>query len=302
MQIDRDKPWADPANWHMVMPNLGRSCHLPLLESAFAQAQEKGEEEIRRWSSQHLNVEIGLALHSDRWRGADYWEGAADPELTLDELVARSEVAVVGGDAGGLDDLFGLAVAGRDRETRDWLFWFHAWCHRDVLERRKDIAPRLMDFEQAGTLTICEDATQDVDEFTDVVESLNAAGLLPKTAAVGLDPQGVGALLDRLAEAGIADEQITGIAQGYRLSSAVWSMERKLSDGTLRHDGSAMMAWCVGNAKAEQKGNAVYITKATAGKAKIDPLIAGFNAAKLLERNPLAVGHSVYRERGALVM
>lgn len=289
MQTAPEARWRDPKNWPMVLPNLGRSVSIDRLADLYEAEREKGSAEERLWASQHLNVEIGLALHSERWRGADHWEAAAGLEfvLTLEELCARSEVVTVGIDGGGLDDLMGVAAVGR-QPGGGWLLWAHAWCQPDVLEQRKDVAERLRDFEQDGDLTICASVTQDVEEAAEYVKFIADEGLLPEKAGVGLDPVGVAAMVDELADREIGGDQVVSVGQGFRLSGAVWGMERKLKDGTLRHAGSPMMAWCVGNAKAEQRGNAVLITKQAAGKAKIDPLVAGFNAFTLMSRNPVA--------------
>ena len=302
MQTDPDKPWRDPSNWPMVLPNLGLSITIDRLVADYKTAKEKGDEEERRWASQHLNVEIGLALHSDRWAGADYWLGAADEAITLDYLLAESDVICAGIDGGGLDDMLGLALIGRHKDTRDWMAWNRAWAQDDVLRLRKDIAEKLRDFEQAGDLVICQEPTQDIREVCDIIERVHQAGLLPKAHGVGLDPYGVAALVDELALRGIEGDLLAAIGQGTRLSPAVWGLERKLKDGTFWHAGSALMTWCVGNAKAEQRGNAVLIAKQTAGKAKIDPLVATFNAAILMSRNPEAVGSTVYHGRGILVL
>jgi phage terminase large subunit-like protein len=181
------------------------------------------------------------------------------------------------------------------------LGWAHAWAHPAVLQRRKEIVPVLMDFEADGDLTICAHPTQDHEEICDIVATLMDAGLLPEAEAIGLDPAGVASLVDALAGVGVKPAQMNAIAQGYRLSASIWGLERALMDGRFRHCGQRMMAWCIGNAKAEQKGNAVLITKETAGKAKIDPLMAMFNAFTLIARNPSASGGpSVYEERGLL--
>jgi hypothetical protein len=50
----------------------------------------------------------------------------------------------------------------------------------------------------------------------------------------------------------------------------------KLAEQELVHGGQPMMAWCVGNAKVEPRGNAISITKQASGTAKIDPLMALF--------------------------
>jgi len=303
-RLAEDDGWKDRKLWPLVNPNMGRSVDERFLENQLLAAEQPGAEPgaLALLASQHFNVEVGLALRNDAWAGARYWTDAADNTLTLDELLHRSEVVVTGIDGGGLDDLAGLAVLGRCKSTRDWLLWNHAWAQPDVFERRKDIVSRLEDFIAEGTLTLCDSPTGDILGIADTVELIKEAGLLPETNAVGLDPQGVAVLVDELVSRGITDEQMTGISQGFRLSSAVWGMERKLKDGTLWHAGQGLMTWCVGNAKVEQRGNAVLITKQTAGKAKIDPLVASFNAIMLMSRNPEALGGpSVYEDRGILV-
>ena len=303
MQTGEGQPWADPSIWHMVTPNLNRSLTIEVLKDGYARAKEDGHAEIVAWATQHLNVEMGLALHSNRWVGADFWPSALDEKLkSLQDLIERSEVAVVGIDGGGADDLGGLAVIGREKETRRLLGWAHAWAHPTVLERRKDIVPTLQDFVADGDLTLCSYPTQDHDEMCDIVGALIDAGLLPEAEAIGLDAAGVTALIDALIGSGVAQEQMVAVAQGYRLSGAIWGLERKLMDGTFVHGGQRLMAWCIGNAKAEQKGNAVLITKETAGKAKIDPLIAMFNAFALMSRNPTATQGGSYLDEVELMV
>ena len=285
---DRANPpaWQDPSLWWMVTPNRDRSVSIKRLEEDWQSAQLKGPAEVARWASQHLNIEIGVALRSDRWAGSDYWQAAADPSLTLDALLARSEVVVMGVDGGGLDDLLGLAVLGRDRNTRQWLLWSRAWANTSVLERRKSEASALRDFERAGELVICQQFGDDIAEIAALAKQVDKTGLLH---AIGLDPFGVGAIVDALAEVGISgQERVLGVTQGWKLSGAIKTAERKLADGTLHHGGQRMMAWSVGNARVEPRGNAIAITKQASGTAKIDPLMAAFNAIALMAMNPEA--------------
>ncbi|WP_341796170.1 MULTISPECIES: terminase large subunit [unclassified Pseudomonas] len=272
-----------PENFHLVNPNIDYSVDRPTLERLFMQAELDGEAELRGFLAKHLNIEIGLALMSDAWVGAEFWEAQAATWLNLDEILTRCEVVDVGGDGGGLDDLLGLAVIGREAGTRRWFHWAHAWAHPSVLERRKSEAPRLRDLEKGGDLTIVERIGDDVAQFAAIVARVNATGLLDK---VGLDPAGIGSVLDALADAEVEEDKIVGISQGWKLTGAIKTTERKLAEGTLLHCGQPLMAWSCGNAKGVPSANAFLITKQASGTAKIDPLMATFNAVSLISLNP----------------
>ena len=271
-------------NLAMVNPNMGYSVDQAFLEREFKKAELGGPESFRGFMAKHGNVEIGMALRSDRWAGADFWESqGVVAGLTLDQLIERSEVIAIGIDGGGLDDLLGLAVVGRDRITRQWLAWTHAWAHPSVLERRKQEASRFHDFAKDGDLTLVRNIGEDVADVADIVSTVYESGLLDK---VGVDPSGIGAILEALSEAGIPEDKVIGISQGWKMTGAIKTAERKLAEGVMVHGGQPLMNWCVGNAKVEPRGNAVIITKQAAGSAKIDPLMALFNAVTLMSLNP----------------
>lgn len=293
VQTSKEEAWRDPDLWGMVTPNMGLSISLDRLIAGYQRAMEDGQGELIAWATQHLNVEVGLALHSNRWSGADHWEAAGQKGLTLKKILEQSDVVVCGIDGGGLDDLFAKGIVGRHRETKQWMAWVHAWAHAEVLERRKDISGLLKSFQEAGDLTICENPTQDIVDVATSIAEIMGLGLLPEVGAVGLDPYGVAALIDELSGRGVTDEMMAPIRQGAALSPAIWGLERKLKDGTFVHCAQPLMTWVLGNAIAEQRGNAILITKQTAGKAKIDPLMAIFNAVMLMSRNPEAASGGV---------
>lgn len=277
-------------NFYVTNPNLGASVDETFLQHEFQKAEEAGEASMRGFLAKHLNVEIGLALRSDRWAGADHWEQQGDKTVTLDSILARCEVVVAGIDGGGLDDLLGLSVVGRERGTRKWLHWAHAWAHRIVLERRKDIAPRLLDFEKDGDLTMVEKPGDDVAEVAEIIFRIRDAKLFPEKLAIGVDAAGIGDIVDALTVpgSGITMDHIIAISQGWKLNGAIKTTERKLAGGEMAHGGTRLMNWCVGNARIVPQGNAVSITKQASGSAKIDPLMATLDAVTLIALNPVA--------------
>ena len=303
MQKAKGEPWKNPKNFHLVHPNLGLSRSLDRLISGFEKAKAKGIEEFSIWASQHLNIQIGIAMHKDQWAGVKHWNPAADPEkITVDSLIERCEVITAGIDGGGLDDMLGLCLTGRDKNTKDWLQFYRGWIQPDALEARKSNEEKYRQFHDEGDLIICEESQQDIHELADILEQVNEAGLFPEKYAVGLDPVGVAAINSELLSRELTAEQLVAVPQGYRLSGIIKGMERRLKDGRLWHDGSNMMIWVASNAKTELRGSALMITKQVSGVAKIDPLIAGFNSFSLMSLEPQALGPSVYDQRGLMMV
>lgn len=282
--ILKEKKHLDPKLFYITNPNLGASVDEQFIIREFKKAENDGPESMQGFLAKHLNIEMGLALKTQRWAGADFWDEAAG-DVSLEAILSQSEVIVIGIDGGGLDDLLGMAVIGREPVNGNWLLWTHAWAHPLALERRKSEADRYRDFAKDGDLTIVDEIGQDVQQVGDIVMRCQDAGLLDR---IGVDPVGIGDVVDEVQRRGIEHDRVVGISQGWRLSGAIKTMERKVAEHTLMHGGTRLMQWCVSNARVEPRGNAILITKQTSGTGKIDPLMASFNATALMAMNPEA--------------
>ncbi|EJN16471.1 phage terminase-like protein, large subunit [Pseudomonas sp. GM78] len=80
-------------NFYITNPNMGYSVSEKFLIREMKKAEEAGEAEVLGFMSKHLNVEIGLALRSDRWAGADYYLELRD-SCNPNHLVASGWIAV----------------------------------------------------------------------------------------------------------------------------------------------------------------------------------------------------------------
>ena len=281
-----------PENWHIPNPNLGASVDEQFLRDQYDKEKRAGDAAVNGFLAKHLNVEINQALRADGWAGAKVWERGIETGLGLEEVLERSEVCTVGFDGGGLDDLFGEYVIGRERGSKNWLAWGHALISPEGLERRKANEVHYQQFIADGDLTVVN-LPDDVAHAVALVERIRDAGLL---AQVGVDAAGIGTLVDELEKIGVSQdsEQLGAIKQGIGLMGAIKTVERKLVNGTFRHNGSRMMKWCAGNAITVATPTAMRIDRSIAGFGKIDPLMALFNAAALMSMNPTASGRSFW--------
>ncbi|WP_247362127.1 terminase TerL endonuclease subunit [Bradyrhizobium sp. 156] len=299
-RLTKDGGWKDRALWPLVNPNMGRSVNEEFLAREILKAEEDGPAQLALIASQHFNVEIDQGLRSDGWAGANLWPRGAEKGLTLAEVIRRSEVLTVGLDGGGLDDLLGVFVLGREKGTGIWLGWAHAFISPEGWERRKANRTIYQDFIKDGDLTLVERLPDDVAAVVDIVKQCLDSG---KLAKVGADPAGLGSIVDELAKIGVTQEAelLVGVRQGVALMGAIKTVERKLADGSFKHGGRRMMAWCAGNAIVQATGTGMRIARDASGYGKVDPLMAGFDAVAEMSLNPEAGGSVYSKDRGLLV-
>lgn len=282
------KPYMKPENWHIVNPNWGVTVDVETLTQKIKEAGQSGEDSIQSVICKHLNIQIGLDLGADAWPGAPLWlEAGRERYASLEKLMDACDVLTAGIDGGGLDDWLALTFIGRLKGSVDcYAVWSQAWVTEIAIKRRLDTESIVRDFATDGSLVIHPTLGPDTVELAKLVETVYKRDLL---AGIGIDPARINLLTTALTGVGIPCDDskfFVKVRQGWSLTGPILWVERALAEGRFYHGNQPALNWSVGNAKVIMRGNAIVVTKEISGKAKIDMVMATFNAAELMSYNP----------------
>jgi phage terminase large subunit-like protein len=271
---------SDPELWKLVNPSIGYSISLDWLISSYREAIAVGEQETKRWLSQHSNVQVSdFQTNSDAWSGAQAWSLGSSSGVTIDFMLEHCSFIAVSVDGGGYADILSIGIMGAYQDT--WYATTRNFLYPIALERSLSLVSLFQDFIKSGDLEIIEDH-QGLDPVIELIQYIyNSAS----ECRIGLDPSGLAPeLASQLENNGIHRSNIIGVKQGFSLRPGFLALERKLRSGNLKHANQAILNWAVSNTKIDPSNN--LITKKFNGVAKIDPIISIAIATMVLLDKP----------------
>jgi phage terminase large subunit-like protein len=280
---DKEK-LSDPKTWAMCNPNLDKSVSMDWLKRSYAEAVASGDDEVRRWLSQHTNAETTTyAAGENAWGGAEVWADHGSPDnMTFDQIINECSACYFGFDGGGGDDITSLSVIGQFEGSEEWHCATRGWVWPVALERRKSIAGQLQDYVSQGDLNIVQPG-EDLIQIGQIIEtSLDNDNFI----GVGVDPAGIATdLANHLSDVcGVDRDRIIAVRQGYFLRAGWLAMERRLRQGQMFHPAQPMLDWMVSNTL--QDASTGLVTKKIAGVGKIDGIMAMASAAMVVLDGP----------------
>ncbi|MCG8537777.1 MAG: terminase large subunit [Pseudomonadales bacterium] len=277
---------CQPDVFKRTNPNLGHSVSMGWIKTSLKEALNSGEDETRRFLSQHCNAEFSqFTTNAANWAGAEHWHKYSRSHQDLEWILRECPQISIGFDGGGSDDLSAVSVLGV--KSAHWHVWCRCWVEPVALGRRKSISSLLNDFAEQGDLIIAPTG----EEVAFLVELAGRVEALGTLKGVGVDPAGIAGEIAELVkdDFSLADKVIS-VPQGFKLRPGWLAIERNLKRGRLTHAGQPIMDWCVSNCKMAESG---LITKKVSGVGKIDPAVALASAAMVHLNQPEPFGGDV---------
>jgi phage terminase large subunit-like protein len=291
--IDEGVDWSSPEALRMANPNIGVSVFEEFLLTEQKRTISNPREQAK-FKTKHLNVWVTAA---SPYFNAELWSRLGDPGLTLDQFAG--ETCYIGVDlAQQIDMTAAVLLFRREIEGESHFYAFS----RFYLPRARVDDPATRHYAgwaEQGYLTVAGLERTDHDYIeADIIE----AGAVHPIGEVAFDPYNAGSVITHI-QAAIGDDKVVAVPQTVaHLSAPMKEVQALIADGKLHHDGNPCFAWQIGNVTAQEDRNQNVFPRKERRENKIDGAIALILAVAAATRGAAPVQHSIYEERGVIVL
>lgn len=279
--LDEGDDWEDEAVWLKPNPNLGVSVDITTLRAKIAKALETPSD-IPNIKIKHMNMWISEA---EAFYDPEVWDKCYDPNLKLEDFYGKT--CRSGLDLASHIDITSHAIIMREKDG-GYAVWDKSYLPEDTIKSAKNVL--YDDCVARGFLISTPGAAINYDFIRGEAEELAKK---IKIVECLYDAWNATETAQKLSN---KIEMVKIAMNVANLSEPMKKLDSLMRSGKIRHNGSPLLRWCLGNIVAKEDHNGNVFPRKSHTKLKIDPIIAILMAlAGWLQTEEV---ESVYENRG----
>ena len=282
--LDEGDDWADEKVWIKANPNLGVSVDIATLRAKVQKAIETPAD-ISNIKIKHMDMWISEAR---AFYDLNVWDSCADPTLKIEDFLGKQ--CRVGTDLASHIDITSNAIIFRENDI--YTIFDKSYLPEETILSAKNTM--YDDCINKGYLIKTPGAAINYDFIRKELEDLSAKFRILECLYDAWNATETAQKLSSKIE-------MVKIAMNVaNLSEPMKKLDALMRSGKIRHNGSPLLRWCLGNVVAKEDHNGNVYPRKTHEKLKIDPIIAILMAlAGWLQQKE---EQSVYETRGIRIL
>lgn len=256
--LDEGDDWADEKVWIKANPGLGVSVDLDSLRAKVEKALVTPAD-ISNIRIKHMNQWIAEAK---AFFDLDAWDKCKDDTLTFEAF--RNELVRLGLDLASHIDIASIGAVFRKNDM--YYIFDKSYLPEDTVTASRNSL--YDDCIARGFLNKTKGAAIN---YVEIQTEVAALGKAHKVIACMYDPWNATETAQKLAD---KVEMVKFPMNTANLSEPMKKLDALIRTGKVRHNGSTLLRWCLGNVVAKEDHNSNVFPRKSHEKLKIDPVIA----------------------------
>jgi len=282
--LDEEDDWADESVWIKANPGLGISVDLDSLRAKVEKALVSPSD-IANIRIKHMNVWVSEA---NAFYSLKEWDKCADPTLKLENFIKKD--VRLGLDLASHIDITSIVYLFREKDM--YYLFDKSYLPEDTIKQKNNAF-----YENCiadGSLIPTKGAVISYDK---IQEELKQAAKKFTVHECMYDAWSATQVAQNLSD---EMEMVKVPMNTANLSEPMKTFDTLIKEGKIRHNGSPLLRWCLGNVVGKEDHNSNVFPRKSHEKMKIDPIVAALLALAGWLAAPEE--KSIYESRGIRVL